>query len=53
MFLLQVKLVVVDSVAFHFRADFDDFLLRSRLLNALAHTLNLLIDKHNVAVSTN
>jgi len=46
-----VRLVVVDSVAFHFRQDFDDFLLRSRLLNALAQTFNALVAKHNVAVS--
>jgi len=48
---VKVKLVVVDSVAFHFRQDFDDYLLRSRLLAALAQTLNRLVAKHNVAVS--
>jgi len=51
-FLFQVKLVIVDSIAFHFRQDFDDYLLRSRLLNALAQTFNKLIARHNVAVST-
>lgn len=45
-----VKLVVVDSIAFHFRQDFDDYLLRSRLLNALAQTFNMLAAKYNVAV---
>jgi len=47
---LQVKLIVVDSIAFHFRQDFDDYLLRSRLLNTLAQTFNMLAAKHNVAV---
>jgi len=45
-----VKLVVIDSIAFHFRQDFDDFLLRSRLLSALAQTFNRIISTYNVAV---
>jgi len=45
-----VKLVIVDSIAFHFRQDFDDYLLRSRLLNALAQTFNRLVARHNAAV---
>jgi len=48
---VQVKLVIVDSIAFHFRQDFDDYLLRYRLLNALAQTFNKLIAKYNIAVS--
>ena len=33
-FRLQVKLIVVDSIAFQFRHDFDDLALRTRLLNS-------------------
>jgi len=51
LYCMQVKLVIVDSIAFHFRQDFDDYLLRSRLLAALAQTFNRLIAKHNLAVS--
>lgn len=29
----NVRLVVVDSIAFHFRAEFDDMGARSRMLN--------------------
>ncbi len=32
----KVRLVLVDSIAFPFRHDFDDFALRTRLLNGLA-----------------
>lgn len=31
----KVKLVVVDSVAFHFRQDFEDMHLRTRILGAM------------------
>ncbi|XP_074641737.1 DNA repair protein RAD51 homolog 3-like isoform X2 [Tubulanus polymorphus] len=34
----KVKLIVVDSIAFHFRHDFDDLSLRTRLLNGLSQS---------------
>jgi hypothetical protein len=36
----RIKLVVIDSVAFHFRRDFDDMALRARLLNGMASMLS-------------
>ena len=48
--LRQVKLIVVDSIAFHFRADFHDMGLRTRLLNGAAQQLLALATKHNLAV---
>ncbi|XP_071790472.1 DNA repair protein RAD51 homolog 3-like [Asterias amurensis] len=46
----KVKLVVVDSIAFHFRHDFDDFSLRTRLLNGLAQSLIRVASNHQLAV---
>jgi len=43
------KLVILDSVAFHFR-HFDDFKSRSRLLNNMSQTLNNLARECQVAV---
>ena len=48
---LQVRLVVVDSVACHFRHDFKDMGLRSRLLSGLAQSLIQLATHHQLAVS--
>ena len=48
--LLQVKLVVVDSVAFHLRRDFDNGAGRTRLLNGMAQTLLRLASTHKLAV---
>ena len=45
-----VKLVVIDSVAFHFRQDLQDASTRSRVLSSLAQTLNDLAHDHEVAV---
>jgi len=45
-----IKLVVIDSVAFHFRHDFDDMGLRSRILGGLAQSLMTLAMKHKLAV---
>ena len=46
----QIKLVVLDSIAFHFRYDFGDMGLRSRLLNGMSQTLIKLAHKHQLAV---
>ena len=47
----QVRLVVVDSVAFHFRHDFDDYALRTRLLNGLAQNFIKMATLNKLAVS--
>jgi RAD51-like protein 2 len=46
----QVKLVVIDSVAFHFRQDFRDMALRTRLLNGMAQQLLRLAAENELAV---
>ncbi|CAI5938016.1 unnamed protein product [Closterium sp. NIES-64] len=46
----HVKLVVIDSVTFHFRHGFTDMGLRSRLLASMARELLAIADEHNVAV---
>ena len=46
-----IRLVVVDSIAFHFRHDFDDMALRTRLLNGMAQTFIQLAVTHKLAVS--
>ena len=48
----QVRLVVVDSVAFHFRHDFDDYALRTRLLNGLAQNFIKMATLNKLAVSS-
>ena len=45
-----VRLVVIDSVAFHFRRDFEDVGLRGRLLSGLAQELLRLAAEHGLAV---
>ncbi|KAJ7997016.1 hypothetical protein DPEC_G00224540 [Dallia pectoralis] len=45
-----IRLVVIDSIAFPFRHDFDDFSQRTRLLNGLAQQLIQMATNHNVAV---
>ena len=47
----QIKLIVVDSVAFHFRHDFDDMSLRTRVLTTLAQQFISLATSHQLAVS--
>jgi RAD51-like protein 2 len=52
-FLLQhprVKIVVMDSVAFHFRQDFDDFGARTRILNQMSQQLMSLANSYQLAV---
>ncbi|KAK1800685.1 hypothetical protein P4O66_005890 [Electrophorus voltai] len=46
----EVKLVVIDSIAFPFRHDFEDFSQRTRLLNSLAQQLNQLANQQQTAV---
>ncbi|KAE8679505.1 DNA repair protein RAD51-like protein 3 [Hibiscus syriacus] len=46
----DVKVVVVDSVTFHFRQDFDDMALRTRVLSGLALKLMNLAKKFSLAV---
>lgn len=46
----QVRLVVVDSIAFHFRQDFSDMAQRSRTVTAMAQQLIAAAQAHDVAV---
>ncbi|KAI4881436.1 hypothetical protein NFI96_000809 [Prochilodus magdalenae] len=46
----EVQLVVIDSIAFPFRHDFDDLSQRTRLLSGLAQQLIQLASQHNAAV---
>lgn len=46
----KVKLVIIDSIAFHFRHDLDDMSLRTRLLNGLAQSLIKMAVAHQLAV---
>ncbi|XP_030041986.1 DNA repair protein RAD51 homolog 3 isoform X1 [Microcaecilia unicolor] len=46
----KVRLVIIDSIAFPFRHDFDDLSLRTRLLNGLAQQLISLANDHKLAV---
>ncbi|CAN0411615.1 unnamed protein product, partial [Scytosiphon promiscuus] len=46
----EVKLVVMDSVAFHFRHAFQDMSVRTRMLSRMAQQLNEVAQKHSLAV---
>jgi RAD51-like protein 2 len=46
----RVRLLVVDSVAFHFRRDFDDMAMRARLLSSMAQELLGLAERFDLAV---
>ena len=46
----KVKLIVIDSVAFHFRRNFDDYATRSRLLGNASQALIEIAKEFNVAV---
>ncbi|XXG75953.1 hypothetical protein AAC387_Pa08g0414 [Persea americana] len=46
----NVKLVVIDSVTFHFRQDFEDLALRTRVLSGMALKLMKLAKKFSLAV---
>ncbi|KAL3616540.1 DNA repair protein rad51c [Castilleja foliolosa] len=46
----DVKIVIIDSITFHFRQDFEDMALRTRLLSGIALKLMKLAKKFNLAV---
>jgi len=46
----NVKVIIIDSIAFHFRHDFSDMSLRTRLLNGIAQQLMKLAEEFNLAV---
>lgn len=46
----QVKIVIVDSITFHFRQDFENMALRTRLLSELALKLMKLANEFKLAV---
>ncbi|PIK51644.1 putative DNA repair protein [Apostichopus japonicus] len=47
----KIKLIIIDSIAFHFRHDLDDMALRTRLLNGLAQSLIKMATMYRLAVS--
>lgn len=46
----QVKLIVIDSIAFHFRQDFQDMAQRTRVLAEMAQKLMHLAEEKDLAV---
>lgn len=46
----KVRLVVMDSITFHFRHDFEDMALRTRLLNVMSQKLSFIAEHFNLAV---
>ncbi|XP_072985892.1 DNA repair protein RAD51 homolog 3 isoform X3 [Typha latifolia] len=46
----DVKIIIIDSVTFHFRQDFDDLALRTRVLGGMSLKLMKLAKTHNLAV---
>jgi RAD51-like protein 2 len=46
----SVRLVIVDSVAFHFRRGFDDMALRARTLTGMAQSFLEMADRFQLAV---
>lgn len=46
----RIKLIVVDSIAFHFRHAFSDMYLRSYKLNNIASQLHTLSNEFNLAI---
>lgn len=46
----KVKLIVIDSITFHFRYDFEDFSKRTRMLTSMAQKLMLVAEKFSTAV---
>jgi len=45
-----IKVVVIDSIAFHFRQTFSSMSLRTQILNNIAQILMKIADKYNIAV---
>ncbi|KAJ3314162.1 hypothetical protein HDV04_000934 [Boothiomyces sp. JEL0838] len=48
----NLKLIVIDSIAFHFRSFVSDLIERTRILNTIAGKLRQLASEFNVAVNT-
>ncbi|XP_075051171.1 DNA repair protein RAD51 homolog 3 isoform X2 [Mixophyes fleayi] len=46
----KIKLIIIDSIAFPFRHDFEDLSLRTRLLNTLAQQLISIANYHKLAM---
>lgn len=46
----QVRIVIIDSIAFHFRQDVADAAARGRVLGSMAQTLHQLAYEHDIAV---
>lgn len=46
----DVKLIVLDSVAFHFRMGFEDMSLRTRILNGMAKNLSFIANQYNLSI---
>lgn len=46
-----MKIVIIDSVTFHFRQDFDDLAMRTRVLGGLSLKLMKLAKRFSLAVS--
>jgi len=46
----SIKVIVIDSIAFHFRQTFSSMSLRTQILNNIAQILMKIADKYNVAV---
>jgi len=46
----NVKVIIIDSIAFHFRQDFDDMSLRTRRLSQMAQTLMSIAHAHDTAI---
>lgn len=46
----QVRVIVIDSITFHFRHDFEDLGQRTRLLQTVANQLMAMASKYNLAV---
>ena len=47
---LQVKIIIIDSIAFHFRQDFQDMAQRTRVLAEMAQNLMHLAEDKDLAV---
>ena len=48
-----MKIIILDSIAFHFRHDFEDMGLRTRLLHGLVQTFMKLAYDFKLAVCIN
>lgn len=48
---VQVRVIIIDSITFHFRQDFKDMAHRTRVLTQMAQDLMALSERHTLAVS--